>query len=419
MAINWEMGVTDPLRGVNQGLASLGQALQYQQKQGMLEEAQKRQNSLADLQMQQSRAAIADTEAKQKGMQTAYGVTTPEAAYTKQYQSEQAAALAKQAAEKQKAVGDVYTRTSSLIEKGVVDPDVATKLFHHDLKGLGVDLSAAGMDFSFKNNAGYFSGPVSPQSLVLIGGKPTPYGASGIAKDWKVSGLTPEGQPIFEIPKGGEFKTETKVPMTTRDMPIAGGMMQRMQFNPVTGKDEPYGVPFKPVAQQRLEIGEKPKPAKPLPAGQLESLSDASQLIKTLKEAQGISPKVNTGMVAGRLQSLGQKFGATDENFNQLKQKLSTVENIMLKLRSGAAVTESEYSRFMNEMPTVNDDEKVRDTKMNNAIKYAEELLSGKTATYEEGGYKVPTGLTTRSQPNQQPKGKPAARPPLSAIFGK
>lgn len=162
------------------------------------------------------------------------------------------------------------------------------------------------------------------------------------------------------------------------------------------------------AAERRAERAEQlKKTGKPLPAGQLESLSESANLIKTLNEAKGLASKVNTGFISGRAQSLGQKIGAAGDDFNQFKQKLSTVENIMLKLRSGAAVTESEYKRFMNEMPTINDDEKTRDVKLANSISYATELLNGKIDTYQEGGYKVPTGLIERSQ--AKGKGQPQA----------
>jgi len=158
--------------------------------------------------------------------------------------------------------------------------------------------------------------------------------------------------------------------------------------------------------------GATPPGGKILPAGQLESLSDAAQIIKTLEEAQGIAPKVNTGAVSGRLQSAGQYLGTSGENFNQFKQKLATANNIMLKLRSGAAVTESEYNRFLQEMPTANDDEKIRDTKLANAINYARELLTNKTETFREGGYRVPEGTVERSKASQQPAQQAAGKGP-------
>lgn len=165
------------------------------------------------------------------------------------------------------------------------------------------------------------------------------------------------------------------------------------------------------AADRRSERAEQlKKTGKPLPAGQLESLSESANLIKTLDEAKDLSLKVNTGFISGRVQSVGQKVGAAGKDFNQFKQKLSTVENIMLKLRSGAAVTESEYARFKNEMPSVNDDEQTRDVKLANSVAYARELLNGKIDTYQEGGYKVPTGLITRSQSKEVRKQQPASK---------
>ncbi len=84
MAINWEMGVSDPLKGVNAGLASLGQALQYQQQQERLAANDKRANSLADLQLQQGQMSLAKSNrdlTNQNDLQTLIrsqqGRTTP------------------------------------------------------------------------------------------------------------------------------------------------------------------------------------------------------------------------------------------------------------------------------------------------------------------------------------------------------
>lgn len=45
-----------------------------------------------------------------------------------------------------------------------------------------------------------------------------------------------------------------RIPSAPHDMPLPGGWMQKMRYNPATGKDEPYGVKFKPTSQQALEI---------------------------------------------------------------------------------------------------------------------------------------------------------------------
>lgn len=174
------------------------------------------------------------------------------------------------------------------------------------------------------------------------------------------------------------------------------------------------------VVQGGGKGGGESKLGKSLPAGTLTDLNEASQMIKTLKEAQGLAAGVNTGPIMGRLQSFGQKFGVASGDFTQMKQKIATVNNAMLKLRSGAAVTESEYQRFLQEMPTANDAEEVRDAKFANATKYMEDLLEGKIATFSEGGYKVPTGVSGRSQPSggksPQPGKKGAKKDPLGIL---
>lgn len=141
-----------------------------------------------------------------------------------------------------------------------------------------------------------------------------------------------------------------------------------------------------------LNKSKKETPGKILPAQRLEDLADMKKVRDVLKEAGGIAGKenVSTGPLAGRMQSAGAKVGMASDSFVNLQQKISTAENIMLKLRSGAAVTDQEYARFKNEYPSVNDTKEVRDRKLNNAIEYATNLMNEKISLYEDGGYKVP-----------------------------
>jgi len=94
--------------------------------------------------------------------------------------------------------------------------------------------------------------------------------------------------------------------------------------------------------------------------------------------------------------------GKAPKAFVEYRQKLATVNNIMLKLRSGAAVTEQEYSRFLQEMPTANDAPETSSVKLKAAINYATELMDEKALNYEEGGYKVPEHIkaSNRNQSN-------------------
>lgn len=162
----------------------------------------------------------------------------------------------------------------------------------------------------------------------------------------------------------------------------------------------------------------RPKPEPPgkvLPAGQVEAIADMKRVKDVLAEAGKLAndKNITTGPVSGRLQSLGSKVGMASEDFTNFNQKLATAENIMLKLRSGAAVTDQEFERFKREFPNVNDPPAVRNRKLNNATKYATELMDSKLDLYEESGYKVPKSAKSTNA------GKPANRPPLSAIFGK
>jgi hypothetical protein len=146
--------------------------------------------------------------------------------------------------------------------------------------------------------------------------------------------------------------------------------------------------------------GEKPLKLKTLPASTISDLSDAQTLLQAMDTIG--SPKTNTGPIAGRTRAVLNKFGMASSDFTDLTSKLAGVNNIMLKLRSGAAVTDPEYERFKNEMPTVNDDEKVFTTKLANAKNYALSVINNKVQNFEEGGYKVPENVkrTAAGQPS-------------------
>ena len=141
-------------------------------------------------------------------------------------------------------------------------------------------------------------------------------------------------------------------------------------------------------------------PGKILPAKQVEDLADMKRVRDEMvivsdflaQKTKDGNP-VSTGPLAGRLQSAGKLIGAASDDFVNLEQKLGSIDNIMLRLRSGAAVTEQEYERFKKEYPTANDREEVRDRKLKNAMAYASNLLDEKISLYDESGYKVPKSV--------------------------
>jgi hypothetical protein len=93
-----------------------------------------------------------------------------------------------------------------------------------------------------------------------------------------------------------------------------------------------------------------------------------------------------------------------DDSFVDMNQRLQTASNIMLKLRSGAAVTESEYQRFIKEYPQPNDPKEVRERKAKNSIRYMNELIDDKVTAFGESGYKTPN-IKPVEVPGEQPGG--------------
>lgn len=204
----------DPWSQYNQGLANLGQTFQtlnaqdvQRQQLAMQQGAQERQDTLADLQVRQGEATLADTAAKQAGLQKAYGVASPEEAYKKQYQTAQAAEIQKQAADKMKLIMDGFKHFEGAVKDNSMAPDIAKNAFLATMKYGGIDLSNAGINVDFSPAGGFYSGPISKASLVRMNGKVVPYNNDGIVEKMKVVGSDPQtSAPIFEATKDTVFK---------------------------------------------------------------------------------------------------------------------------------------------------------------------------------------------------------------------
>lgn len=203
-----------------------------------------------------------------------------------------------------------------------------------------------------------------------------------------------------------------------KTVPLGDKML--IQYSDGTQEERPIAA--KPDTVVKIEnanakAAQGPKP-KPLPASQVSDLADFKAMVTNLNNAAEIAKRVNTGPIAGRGQSIASKFGGSSKDFIDFRQKLSTVNNIMLKLRSGAAVTDQEYQRFLQEMPSVNDTEDVRDAKLQNAIAYMTNLQNDKMQAYAEAGYIVPQSTSIQSQPKAKSTTGKGAKPSLGAIFG-
>ncbi len=89
------------------------------------------------------------------------------------------------------------------------------------------------------------------------------------------------------------------------------------------------------------------------------SLSDATTLIDDLSEVQEIASRVDTGKLAGPVQTGLSWMGLSSKDFNTLKQKTGANLVNYIKSISGTAVSAEEAAMLEQLVPTVNMDEKV------------------------------------------------------------
>jgi hypothetical protein len=409
----------DPFAGVNQGLRDMQGTLASLYNMRRQEKQDAQSNMMHDLQVQQSRQGIeqnkltlAGLNAQQGALTDMYGTTgQPDAlqrATSFQMQETKDTEKQKQATEKQKYAFDAFSKVADAVKNGLVDEGEAGAFYRNQMKMAGLDLATAGVDISFKKQGGFFSGPVQADSLFMVNGKPTPYGAAGVVGKARIVGADPQtGKPIFEMDAATTFKEPAAAkPDQEALIDKRFANQQKLQNQQIAAADRRTDKQIAAAAEHGMKTANGH--GKILPAGQLESIADMKRVKDVLAEASDLlkSGKIDTGPVSGRLQSLGSKVGLASDSFVNLQQKMQTAENIMLKLRSGAAVTESEYQRFKKEFPRTSDTPEVRDRKMSNAIAYASTLMDSKMDIYEGGGYRVPKSVKSGTQ--AQAKGKPS-----------
>lgn len=414
-------GYIDPWAGANQTtqtLSALGQQIDQDRRMKLQEGKSAQDAQMQALQMQGLQAQLADTAAKQGAIQQMYGAASPQDAYVKQMQ-----------AEKDKAEMNTFFGHVDNLKKAGASPQTITEWAKATI-GQNPKYADMAQHISFIDDTGLevtkpfkdgelpdptHPGQFLPAGTYTVKGKRTgdpnnPIAFSGITPF--VQKTDPAAHNVQEIPSP-DGKTAQKFqynPSTQRyDIPLGKPYAVKSQvpnINIKSGDDKPPKG-YRWTADGNLEAipggpGDKKAGGKVLPAGQLEALADMKQLKDTVAEAGALVAKgaVKTGPIAGRSQSLGAMVGLANDDFVNVQQKLQSAQNIMLKLRSGAAVTDQEYARFLKEFPTPNDPPAVFTRKMNNAVKYASDLMDQKMSFYEEGGYRVPkqSATATRSQ---------------------
>jgi len=213
----------DPWASTNQGLSNLTNTL------GTLAQLKRQDQQYADeaplrsLQMQQAQQGVEQqglTLANLKGQQNAmigrYGTkdqTDPLArAYEFQAGEQEAAEQQKAQMEKQKFAFDAFTKVQDAVKNRLIDPAKAGDFYHTQMKIAGLDLDGAGVKMEFMDRGSYFSGPITPEALFMVNGKPTPYGGNGTIEKARIVGQDPQtGKPIFEMDEHTAFK-QAEVP---------------------------------------------------------------------------------------------------------------------------------------------------------------------------------------------------------------
>lgn len=448
----------DHFAGANQGLANLQNTLMniYQMKRQEKQDAQAA--TLQGLQVKAAEQGLSEGALRLSGLNAQknalvgryktegdadpYGRALALESEQK-YTAEQGKLQQEQNMAKAKMFMEGYAKFNDGVEGGKIDPDDASKAFRAVLKMADIDMGAAGVDVTFKKGrGGYYSGPITPEALVMMNGQPVPYGAAGTVSKARIVSFGPDGKPVFEFDEHTTYEPvkETTTKPSTREYEEGDtkytelydakgnltGTKKAPRYKPAPaggghgggqGKP-PFGYRFTANGDLEAIPGGPASPdgkqgGKILPASQLESIADMKRVKDVLAEASddAFLRQVKTGPVAGRRQAVGAKVGLSGDGFVTVQQKLQTAQNIMLKLRSGAAVTESEYERFLKEYPTPNDPPEVFRRKMDNTLAYAETLMDEKLSIYEEGGYRVPQSVKSggKAAPAPAPKGKPTA----------
>jgi hypothetical protein len=87
---------------------------------------------------------------------------------------------------------------------------------------------------------------------------------------------------------------------------------------------------------------------------QIDAVTAFDNGLVQLETVSNLMDKKFVGQIDGRVGSVKQKFGMLGDQEAMFRSAIATFENELLKLRSGAAVTESEYERFRKEVANTN-----------------------------------------------------------------
>ncbi len=115
---------------------------------------------------------------------------------------------------------------------------------------------------------------------------------------------------------------------------------------------------------------EKRKQNKPVPPADARNITDMDSALFKLQEIEEAYNPDYVGLAAGRIGGFSETTGiGIDETQALFRSAVAELGNELLKLRSGGAVTPSEYGRLQKEIPQVNLPPKVFMTRLNRMVK--------------------------------------------------
>ena len=117
------------------------------------------------------------------------------------------------------------------------------------------------------------------------------------------------------------------------------------------------------------------------------AVGEARNALEVVREVEQLFPEVETGILAGPAQRLGEAVGIADPAFTRLKTKVGKQLVEFVKQTSGLAVTDQERKALSDLLPTVQDDDDQFKVKLQEFKGGVEKLLLQK---FTESGVAIP-----------------------------
>lgn len=144
-------------------------------------------------------------------------------------------------------------------------------------------------------------------------------------------------------------------------------------------------------------------------AAQREFVAKYDSIESQANKALELANVVNTGPFAGRAGSVAQVFGKASPEFTDYNSAISDMNSVLVQLRSGAAVTDSEFKRIKGFIPSVNEDEKTAKQKI---PKFIEAIAEAKSNYITRA-----TQTTKQLMDSNKTTAKPTEAPPSGQIW--